>query len=114
MRIFFAAMFLFVLLAEFGSHVLAHASLWHDQGHLVSVVETNNDEPCEHVIPCCENSHSSQQLPNSGHQVLPGDLIEVIQLVSEIEINTEPPIPYTGADALFRESQPPFHPPKLS
>ncbi len=107
-------MFLFVLLAEFGSHVLAHANAPHRHEQLVSAIDAGHDEPCQHIIPCCDNEHSNQQIPNSGHQLVPNDLIEITQFVPKIEINVDPPIPFEQANALFRESTPPFHPPRLS
>ncbi|GEM_PF-4558153 len=107
-------MFLFVLLAEFGSHVLAHANAPHSHKQLVFAIDAGHDEPCQHIIPCCDNDHSNQQIPNSGHQLVPINLIEITQFIPEIEFNNDPPIPFSPADILFRESSPPFHPPKLS
>lgn len=107
-------MFLFVLLAEFGTHVLAHANAPHNREQLISTLDTGHDEPCKHIIPCCDNDHSNQQLPSAGHQLMHSNLLEVAQFELKIEFNIDPPIPFRKADALFRESTPPFHPPQLS
>lgn len=113
LRLIFAAMFLFVLLAEFGAHVMAHANAPH--GHeLVSVAGGGPDEPCAHVMPCCDNRHSDQPVPNSSHQVIPNDFLEITHFFPEVEVNVSPPIPFSQANALYRESSPPFHPPRLS
>ncbi|MFN0139782.1 MAG: hypothetical protein ACKVQW_06810 [Pyrinomonadaceae bacterium] len=114
LRLVFAALFLFVLLAEFGSHVLAHANTPHSQEELVSAVGDDPDEPCKHVLPCCDNGHSDQQLPTAGHQLIHNSLSEIVQIVPDIDVNVEPPIPFQNANSLFRESSPPFHPPRIS
>lgn len=112
LRLVVAAMFLFVLLAEFGSHVMAHANAPHSQEQLISVTGDSHDEPCSHLMSCYDNRHSNQQIPNSGHQLLPNDLLAITRFVPEIEVNFDPPIPFAQANALYRESSPPFHPPK--
>lgn len=115
LRLVFAALFLFVLLAEFSSHVMAHVSTSHSQEEqLVSIFEDGNGERCRHVLPCCDNGQSDPQVPNAGHQLIHNSLAEIAQFVPKIEINFDPPIPLEQADALFRESSPPFHPPRLS
>lgn len=114
LRFVFAALFLFVLIAEFGSHVMAHANAPHSQEHLVSVVGDDHDEPCNHLMPCCDNGHSNQQVRNNGHQLAPIDLLYITQLVPDVKINVDSPIPFSLANALYRESSPPFHPPRLS
>lgn len=114
LRLVLAGLFLFVLLAEFGSHVVAHVNSPHSDGRSISAHDGGHDDPCRYLMLCCDNGRSDARMPTSGHQVLPATVLDTLAISLEIEADRDPRVPFDSGAARFRPPNLPFHPPKLS
>ena len=117
LRRIFAAAFLIVLLAEWGSHAVVNASpIQADERTSATAHQSGHDDPCQTLVLCSDSKRKDQQMPNLGHDAcqhnaLLDRLAGFHQLVA---LSTEPSIPFSNAKALSRPPDPAFHPPQIS
>lgn len=113
-RTIFAALFLFVLMAHWGSHVVICADGPHGEERSVSTRESGHHDPCQSLILCSDNKQRDQQVPKLGHDASQHNALfdPLAGLDIDLAGNGEPRIPFGSARAIFRPPHPPFHPPK--
>jgi hypothetical protein len=120
LRLVFAALFLFVLLAEWGSHGMHYAgsSSAADVVGEPSVFADGNahDDPCKTLVVCGEGSRKDHKPANLTHNSSQhnGVIDHLSQIRTRIDVHNDPPIHPKEAHALFRPPDLPFHPPRLS
>lgn len=118
-RAFLAAAFLFVLIAEWGSHSLmcsGHENGASGDGPAMFATQGGHDDPCRSLILCRDNQQRDQQLPKLGHDATQHNALfdPFSELDRPIDLRARSPIPFSGADGLARPPDPAFHPPEIS
>jgi hypothetical protein len=114
-RAFLAATFLFVLIAEWGSHAVVCSDEFHvSDAQAISATERGHDDPCQSLILCSDNKQKDQQVPKLGHDATQHNgLLDVFAaLRPKLTAYDEPQIVFASTEELFRPPKPPFHPPK--
>jgi hypothetical protein len=119
LRLVFAALFLFVLLAEWGSHSMHYASASFADAadeQSISTDQSGHEDPCQTLAVCSEGSRKDRQTQNLSHDFSQHNgLIDLMSDIStRMDAHNDPPFLYGRDDALFRPPSSPFHPPKLS
>lgn len=120
LRLVFAALFLFVLLAEWSSHGMHYASSSSAAGlagqQSVFTEEDGHDDPCKTLVVCSEGSRKDHKPANPTHNLSQhnGLIDHLSQIRTKIDVHGDPLIPFENAHALFRAPNPPFHPPRIS
>lgn len=120
LRLVFAALFLFVLLAEWGSHSIHYASAAPAAGvaddQSLFADENAHDDPCKTLVVCGEGSRKDHKPANLTHNASQhnGVLDHLSQIRTKIDVCDNPLIPFENAHALFRPPNLPFHPPRIS
>ena len=111
----FAAAFLVMMIAEWGSHgiIYAHA----DSAAGQSISSTNgHEDPCGTLILCSDNQRRDHQTPNFGHDASQHNaLFDQFSRRHLSRLPRKDPLPSSATvNGLFRPPNPPFHPPKNS
>lgn len=119
LRLGFAALFLFVLLGEWGSHTVHYASpasanTVDEQS--VFADQNDHEDPCQTLTICSKGSRKDHQTPNLGHDSSQhnGLIDHLSQIHTKVDVHDAPLILFENGHALFRPPNLPFHPPKLS
>jgi len=115
-RAVLAVAFLFVLIAEWGSHSVMCSDGLHSavDTKSISAHQNGNEDPCRSLILCSDNKQKDQQMPKLGHDATQHNgLLDVFAaLRPKLTAIREPQIYATSGDGVFRPPKPPFHPPK--
>jgi hypothetical protein len=119
LRLVFATLFLFVLLAEWGSHSMHYANASSADAadeQSISADQSGHEDPCQTLAVCSEGSRKDQQTQNLGHDSSQhnGLIDHFSQMRAKIDVRDNPLIPFENAHALFQPPNLQFHPPKLS
>lgn len=112
----FAAVFLLLLFAEWGSHSIIPSTSESPDAPTISSARHMHDDPCDSLILCPDSGRKDKQMPGAGQEVSHYNF--VLDLFPELY----PPQPlrellrieFSAAAALSRAVGPPFHPPELS
>lgn len=109
-----AALFMFVFLAEAGSHAVICADHSSSDERSVSATEYGHEDPCKSLILCSDGKQKDQQLPKLGHDASQHNALFDAQrgIGAQVVSQKEPKIPFGTAHCLFRPKSPPFQPPK--
>lgn len=114
LRALFAAGFLFVMLAEWGSHSVICSEGSHSDATAMSIRETGHEDPCQTLALCSDGKQKDQQLPKLGHDATQHNgLLDVFAaLEPKLLALNEPQLALAGVERLFRPPKPPYLPPK--
>lgn len=114
-RRFFAAAFLIVLLAEWGSHSVAFTHSYSGELHAVQCEEGAHEDLCKTLIRCSDGPRQEQPVPASGHDLSQSNpLLDYFAHARPFVIHKDPRIPRSRIRGLSRPVDPHFHPPELS
>ena len=113
-RALWAAAFLFIVLAEWGSHAVICSDESHGGTLSMSAAESGHEDPCQTLVLCSDNRQKDQQTLKLGHDASQHNaLFDLLpRLGSQVEYLSKTLIPFETGEAVFRPPQPPFHPPK--
>lgn len=108
-----AALFLFVFLAEAGSHAVICASHPDGDARSFSSTEGGHEDPCQTLV-LCSSQRKDQRLPNLGHDASQHNALfdRLRDLTQPTDAPQDGKISRTTANPLFRPPNPPFQPPK--
>lgn len=111
-----AALFMFVFLAEAGSHAAICADHSSSGERSVSASENGSEDPCKTLILCSDGKQKDQQLPKLRHDSSQHNALFDPNrgIGTQAGTQKEPKIPFGTAHCLFRPKSPPFQPPKTS
>lgn len=111
-----AALFMFVFLAEAGSHAAICADHSLSGERSVSASENGSEDPCKTLILCSDSKQKDQQLPKLRHDSSQHNALFDLNrgIATQAGTQKEPKIPFGTAHCLFRPKSPPFQPPKTS
>lgn len=112
----FAAAFLVLLFAEWGTHTAAPAGSQVSDAPAVSAANERHGDLCDLLILCSDNGRRDQQSQTFGREVTQHNaLLEMFAVLrSPIQASAPSQIAFSSSDGLFRPIDPPFHPPELS
>jgi len=115
-RCILAAVFLILLIVEWGSHALAYASHPSNEGQAISASEEDHQDPCKTLILCSDSGRKDQQTPNLGHDVSQHNAFFARPSNSRrlAGFRFEPDMPLETVNRILRPPDPQFHPPELS
>jgi hypothetical protein len=108
-----AVVFLFVFLAEAGSHAVICASHSDGDAHSFSSSGGGHEDPCQTLV-LCRSQRKDQKLPNLGHDASQHNALfdRIRDLTPLIEAREDANTSPSAAHCLFRPPNPPFQPPK--
>jgi len=111
----FAVAFLFMMIAEWGSHGIIYAHADSAAGQSISST-TGHEDPCGTLILCSDNQRRDHQTPNFGHDASQHNaLFDQFSRRHLSRLPSKDPRPSSATvNGLFRPPNPPFHPPKNS
>ena len=111
-----AVAFLVFLLVEWGSHNIAFAHTYSDNGQAVQSQDTQHEDPCRTMIRCSDGPRQDQTLQKLSHNVLPYNNFVIGSLNPRrwADLHKDPRLSRLGVYPLFRPPDPLFHPPKIS
>jgi hypothetical protein len=115
-RRLFAAAFVFVLLAEWGSHSVSYTHAASTEGQAVYANEGSQEDPCKTLVRCTDGRRQDQKVPNPGHDLSQHNaFLERLSNLKRLNaLQLDPLIDRARVSSLFRPPSPPFHPPELS
>ena len=110
-----AVLFLFLLVAEWGSHAMMCCGDQHTDEFSISSTDYGHDDPCQTLV-ICQESRGHDPLMSHGHEMCQHNgLLDTFKSFHPLVFYTgEPKITFSWADRLFRPPSSPFHPPKLT
>jgi len=113
-RAFLAAAFLFVLLAEWGSHAVICSDEFQGDGQSMSARESDHEDPCQTLVLCSDNRQKDQQTPSFSHDASQHNgLVDIFAaLQPKLTQLRERRIAFATAERIFQPPEPPFNPPK--
>ena len=116
LRRLFAAAFVVVLIAEWGTHAMMPADSPSSDAPAISAADERHGDPCDLLILCHDNGRRDQQTQSVGREVTQHNaLLDVLAaLRARVAAPGTSQIEFCGSDGLFRSVDPPFHPPELS
>jgi len=116
LRCVFAALFVVVLLGEWGSHSVTYANSASADGQAVSANEGGHEDPCKTLVRCTDGRRQNHEVPTPGH-----DLSQHNAFLDQFgnsrrmdSVYQDPRIARAKINELFRPVSPPFHPPEIS
>jgi hypothetical protein len=115
LRRIFAVLFLFFLLAEWGSHGAMNASHSSVETQSISADQGHDDDPCHSFVLCSDGKRKDQQTQGFSHDVSHNAVFDRLSGWSApIGVWRVTLIPFATAHTILRPTSPPFHPPELS
>ena len=110
------AFFLFVFLAEFGSHAVICEDRSASDGQSITSRDGGHEDPCQTLVLCSDGKRKDQQAPNFGHDASQHNALFDGQsdVFPQTGSQKDAAIPFTTSHCLFRPPSPPFQPPRLS
>ena len=115
-RRLFAAAFMILLLAEWGSHGIIYANSNSTEGQAISSSEREHEDPCKTLIQCSDGRRQDQQIPSFTHDANQhnGFVPRLSDLGRSGFFNGDARFSYFNLRGLFRPPDPRFHPPELN
>ena len=115
-RSLLAALFLFVFLADAGSHAVICSNHTSKNEVFVSSSDSGHDDPCKAHMHCPDSQRNERQLPGFAHDSMQHNALfdGPVNLIPQIVAQSDSNIPYALTSDLFRPKSPPFHPPEIS
>ena len=111
-----AAVFLIVLLAEWGSHSMIDAHPASPDASSISAHDDNHGDLCDTLILCSDSGRRDGQRSEIGRDLTqhsaPLDLLSDLSRRTSLRDGSR--FEFSTASGLFRPISPPFHPPELS
>ena len=116
LRRVFAVAFLAFLLVEWGSHNLAFAHASSDDGRAVQSQDGGHEDPCKTLIRCSDGPGRNQPVLKLSHDILQYSNFfdNLLSTPRWSDLHKDPRLRRGPVLALFRPSDPLFHPPKVS
>lgn len=111
-----AAVFVLLMLAEFGSHALICRDESSFAGRLsVSAAEQEHEDPCRTMMQCGYDQNG-RNAPKFTHDASPHNALldRLFASTAEVQLNEQRPILHETVGPIFRPHDPPFRPPKRS
>lgn len=110
-----AVAFLALLLVEWGSHNLAFAHAYSDDGAAVQSQDNGHEDPCKTLIQCSDGTRPDQSAPKFAHLLQYGAFGDGLFPVRRwIDLHKDPRLRRRPLHPLVRPSDPLFHPPEIS
>jgi len=111
-----AGFFIFVFIAEIGSHVAICSDHSPVDETSVTMTEGEHDDPCKTLVTCSDSNRNDHQTQNLRHDASQHNALydRGLDFLAAIEINNGEEIPPLTGHAIFRPPSPPFQPPQIS
>jgi hypothetical protein len=115
-RRLFALAFLALLLVEWGSHNLAFAHAYSDDGQAVQSQDNPDEDPCKTLILCSDGPRQDHRVPKFGHDILQYSTLfdGLLAAPRWADLYKDPRLRRRPLHPLSRSLDPLFHPPKIS
>ena len=109
-----AVAFLVFLIVEWGSHNLAFAHTYSEDGRAVQSLDSEHEDPCKTMIRCSDGPRQDQNLKVS-HDLLQYNKLFTVSLSPRrrADLNKYPRLRRRTNYPLFRTTEPLFNPPKV-
>lgn len=112
-----AALFLFFLLAEWGSHgVICAAYHGSDNAPSAASAPIDHEDPCDTLVVCSDSRGRERRAPSFNHDAMQHNgLMDVIrEIAANVKVTRDPRLAPSNVKGLSRPPDLPFNPPELS